>query len=208
MPALLGTGQIDVVLNGYELTPARAGQMEHTRPYYIYQLVLLGRRDNPRLKSWDDLDSQRRPTAEAEVGVLEASAAHDYLNEHYGDDVEIVVYEGNTDAMREVETGKLDATLADLPAAMFYRDRFAALAPHRRAGRPRLLRDLRARRATRRCGRARTRRSTSCWPTASCSKLYEKYGLWNEPQRNWRRSADHSDRRAGHSRHASCAAGR
>ena len=37
-----------------------------------------------------------------------------------------MVYEGTTDAMREVETGKLDATLADLPAAVFYRDRFAS----------------------------------------------------------------------------------
>ena len=29
---LLGTGQIDIVLNGYELTPARAGRYLHTRP--------------------------------------------------------------------------------------------------------------------------------------------------------------------------------
>ncbi len=58
---LLGTRQIDVVLNGYELTPARAGRLLHTRPYYVYQLVLLGRRDNARLTSWDDL--RRRPPA-------------------------------------------------------------------------------------------------------------------------------------------------
>ena len=51
----VGTGQIDIVLNGYELTPARAGQMLHTRPYYIYQLVLLGRPGDPQLRSWDDV---------------------------------------------------------------------------------------------------------------------------------------------------------
>ncbi len=44
LPALLGTGQIDIVLNGYELTPARAGTMAHTIPYYIYELALLARR--------------------------------------------------------------------------------------------------------------------------------------------------------------------
>ena len=55
LPALLNTDQIDIVLNGYELTRARAGKMQHTRPYYIYQLVLLGRPDNPRLARWDDL---------------------------------------------------------------------------------------------------------------------------------------------------------
>ena len=49
--------------------------------------------------------------------------------------MQIVLYEGTTDAMREVETGKLDATLADLPAVVFYRDRFKGLVADRPAGR-------------------------------------------------------------------------
>src|SRR5207244_2618319 len=94
LPALLETGQIDVVLNGYELTPARAGRMEHTRPYYIYQLVLLGRRDNPRLTRWQDLEESQLDKPKLKIGVLEASGAHAYLNQHYAGKVEIVVYEG------------------------------------------------------------------------------------------------------------------
>ncbi len=127
LPALLNTGQIDVVLNGYELTPARVNTMEHTRPYYVYRLILLCRRDNQRWRSWDDL---RRGPGEPKpkIGVLESSAAHLYLEQHYPDDVEIVAYEGTTDAMREVETGKLDATLADEPAVVYYAKRFEDLA--------------------------------------------------------------------------------
>jgi polar amino acid transport system substrate-binding protein len=128
LPALLGTGQIDIVLNGYELTPSRAALMEHSRPYYIYQLVLLGRRGNSRLTSWADLRTGAADGKKFKIGVLQSSAAQFYLEEHFADTVQIVVYEGTTDSMREVETGKLDATLADLPAAIFYRDRFAALA--------------------------------------------------------------------------------
>ncbi len=123
LPALLGTRQIDIVLNGYELTPSRAAQMRHTRPYYIYQLVLLGRRGG-RLSSWNEVLSGDHAGEKLKIGVLVNSGAHGYLQAHTGRAVEIVAYEGTTDAMREVETGKLDATLADQPAAIFYRDRF------------------------------------------------------------------------------------
>ncbi len=126
LPELLGTGQIDVVLNGYELTGSRAARMDHTRPYYVYQLVLMARPDNERLRTWADLGAATGGR-KLKIGVLESSAAHFYLNEHYAGAVEIIPYEGTIDAMREVETGKLDATLADLPAVVFYRDRYKGL---------------------------------------------------------------------------------
>ena len=196
LPALLETGQIDVVLNGYELTPARAGRMEHTRPYYIYQLVLLGRRDNPRLTRWQDLDKPRHDQPKLKIGVLEASGAHTYLNQHYADKVEIVVYEGTTDAMREVETGKLDATLADLPAAIFYRHRFTALTE---IGEPvgkgyyvmfvrlgdRALRD------------ALDRSLEKLLAGGRLQSLYEKYGLWSELQTELASLASRSDKDLG-----------
>jgi polar amino acid transport system substrate-binding protein len=127
LPAVLGTGEIDIVLNGYELTPARVRSMDHTRPYYVYQLALLARKNDTRLQSWDDLRKPADGQAKLKIGVLEASGAHFYLNQHYADVVDIIVYEGTTDAMREVETRKLDATLADMPPTIFYRDRFQGL---------------------------------------------------------------------------------
>jgi polar amino acid transport system substrate-binding protein len=41
--------------------------------------------------------------------------------------VEIISYDGNTDAMSDVVTGKLDATLQDLPIAVHYREDFPTL---------------------------------------------------------------------------------
>jgi polar amino acid transport system substrate-binding protein len=41
----------------------------------------------------------------------------------------VISYDGNTDTMREVETGKLDATVEDTPVGRFYGGRFRALRP-------------------------------------------------------------------------------
>ncbi|HEX3727843.1 MAG TPA: ABC transporter substrate-binding protein/permease, partial [Pirellulales bacterium] len=181
LPALLGTGQIDVVLNGYELTPARVGRMAHTQPYYVYQLVLLARRNRSRLTSWDDLRAEHAGSHKFKIGVLEASGAHAYLAQHYADDVEIVVYEGTTDAMREVETGKLDATLADTPAAVFYRDRFRALEP---IGSPvsKGYYVIFAREGeTALCGVLDVA-IEKLLASGQLRELYKKYGIWNDAQ--------------------------
>jgi polar amino acid transport system substrate-binding protein len=181
LPDLLGTGQIDIVLNGYELTPSRVGRMLHTRPYYIYSLVLLGRRDNPRLTSWDDLKRTDPKARKLKIGVLEASAAQFYLEQHFAGDVEIVIYEGTTDAMREVETDKLDATLADVPAVVFYRDRFSKLTP---IGEPvgRGYYVIFLRRGDERLRDALNSALDKLIADGRLQKLYEKYGLWDSLQ--------------------------
>lgn len=126
LPALLATRRIDVILNGYELTEARAARMPSTSPYYIYSLVLLSRRGNERIGDWSDL---ARPPAgrQLKVGALNSSGAYGYASRKFGHEIELKSYDANTDAMREVENDKLDATVVDLPIARFYRDQFAAL---------------------------------------------------------------------------------
>ncbi|MEX0978736.1 MAG: ABC transporter substrate-binding protein/permease [Pirellulales bacterium] len=196
LPAVLGTGLIDVVLNGYELTDSRAARMDHTRPYYIYQLVLLGRRDNRSLSSWDDLRTGGPDGRKFKVGVLQASAAQAYLEANFSDTVRVVVYEGTTDSMREVETGKLDATLADLPAAVFYADRFAALEP---IGQPvdrgyyvMLLRQG----DTALCD-ALNRAIDKLLADGRLEKIYKRYGLWNDLQGELTKLSGKSDEELG-----------
>ncbi len=126
MPSLLETRKVHVVLNGYEWTPARAEAMAATIPYYVYGLQLLARGGDDAIKSFEDL---KRPGSggRRRVGVLSGSAADDYMKEHYGKDVEVVSYDGNTDAMRDVEIGRLDATLQDTPIVAYYGPKFAKL---------------------------------------------------------------------------------
>ncbi len=61
------------------------------------------------------------------VGVLVGSAADTFAAEQGGPHVEVVRFDGATDAMTAVQNGQYDATLQDLPAARFYRDRFPGL---------------------------------------------------------------------------------
>jgi polar amino acid transport system substrate-binding protein len=122
LPELLRTGHIDLILNGYEWTASRAARMSCTRPYYIYELQLLAPDRTDAIREWEDLRA-RSDHPRAQVAVLRGTSAEQYLRDHWGDDVEIVGYDGNTDAMAQVRNGLHAATLADLPVAIFYRNR-------------------------------------------------------------------------------------
>jgi polar amino acid transport system substrate-binding protein len=124
LPQMLG-GEIDVALNGFELTPERQRDYLCTRPYYAYGLQLLAPLDSP-IASWTDVKSQK-VGAMWRGGALVGSAAAKYLNENCGGSVRTVEYNGNTDAMSDVVNGRLDLTLQDDCIALFYADRFPQL---------------------------------------------------------------------------------
>jgi polar amino acid transport system permease protein/polar amino acid transport system substrate-binding protein len=126
LPECLHTRKIDVILNGYERTAARLESMDATLPYFVYGLQLLARRDDASLAGWDDL---ARAPRRRKVGVLVGSAAEGYLQSRSDLAIDVVPYDGNTDAMRETETGKIDATLQDTPIVAFYGTRFPRLRP-------------------------------------------------------------------------------
>ncbi len=119
---LVRLGTCDVVLNGYEVTPERTGALDATVPYYVYRLQPLVR--SGQAAGWDALPRG------AKVGVLTGSAAETVARDRCARPdapCEVVGFDGNTDAMREVETGRLDATLQDTPIARFYAPRFPGL---------------------------------------------------------------------------------
>jgi polar amino acid transport system substrate-binding protein len=129
MPDLLRARKIDVILNGYEWMPARLETMDATLPYFVYGLQLLARRDDATLAGVENLERRVAPSRRRKIGVLAGSAAESYAEQRFAPWVDIVPYDGNTDTLREVETGKLDATLEDTPIAVFYGPRFPALRP-------------------------------------------------------------------------------
>ncbi|GJQ27649.1 MAG: amino acid ABC transporter permease [Phycisphaerae bacterium] len=120
LPEFLRSGKIDIILNGYEWSHARAERMAASRPYYIYQLQLLGR--DGGIGAWEDLRATPgRPRRQ--IAVLGGCAASEYLHAHWETDADIIEYDGNTNAMLQVRNGVHDATLLDLPMAVFYRDK-------------------------------------------------------------------------------------
>ena len=182
LPDLMDRGDIDIVLNGYEWTESRAQRYDTTIPYYLYELQLLGRKNDQTLVPLDELRKQPG-RAKKRVAVLGGSAAQLYLEEHFVNEVEIVLFEGNTDAMRATELAAdgLDATLQDLPIVTFYESGFPAL---QRVGDPvgfgyyvvlvrkgetRLLRTL-------------NEAIEGCLRDGSLRQILERYALWNLTQ--------------------------
>ena len=180
LPSLLDTGQIDIVLNGYELTGLRAGDMAYTIPYYVFELTLLSHRDNQSLPDWSDLHNRvdgQRPR----VGVLLGTTAHHYLEENFGKDIEIVAYDGNTNAMREVENRKLEATVTDNVVSTFYHDRFADL---KEVGAPVAggYYVVYLRKEDEQLQKALDAAILKLLKNGELKALYERYGIWNATQ--------------------------
>jgi len=82
MPELLAARQVDVVLNGYEWTPARLATMDATIPYFVYGLQLLARQDDETLRAVADL--AKSPAVRRKIGVLVGSAAETYARSQIG----------------------------------------------------------------------------------------------------------------------------
>jgi polar amino acid transport system substrate-binding protein len=125
LPNLLGTGNIDVIVNGYELTKSRLARMDATVPYYVYELQLLARRDDQSIQSWDDLEAKNGHRKV--VGILGGTAAQNYVEKRFGDQVVVRIFPGSTQAMGAVVAKDTDATVQDVPIAQFYRNRYPTL---------------------------------------------------------------------------------
>jgi polar amino acid transport system substrate-binding protein len=180
MPELLHTRKIDVVMNGYEWTPARLETMDATIPYFVYALQLMVRADDASLAAPSDLAKPRRDGRPRRLGVLTGSAAEAYARREFGE-VDIVSYDGNTDALREVETGKLDATLQDTPITTFYGPRFPAL---RALGAPvgRGYYVIYVRKGQTALATALNEALISLIRDGELERLYRRWGLWDDAQ--------------------------
>ena len=138
---VLDAGRIDLVCNGYEWTETRARDYLATRPYYVYQLQLMARRGSS-IRSWADLKQPKPGGGGWTVGVLVGSAADTFAAEQGGPHVEVIRFDGATDAMTAVQNGQYDATLAGPAGGAILSRAISGPRAGRPAGIPRLLRDL------------------------------------------------------------------
>jgi polar amino acid transport system substrate-binding protein len=177
---VLDSKRIDLVLNGYEWSERRANEYLSTRPYYVFQLQLMVRRDSP-VKAWSDLKSPKPGGGRWTVGVLSGSAADTFADEQGGKHVTVVRFDGSVDAMTAVQNGQYDATLQDVPVARFYNNRFPGLA---QVGPPEshgyyvifVRKEDQALKDVLDQGLARLIAS------GELRRLYEKYGIWTDAQ--------------------------
>jgi polar amino acid transport system substrate-binding protein len=186
----LQTDRIDVAFNGIEWSPEREETALSTVPYFAYRIRLIVRKDSP-IRDWEGLRTRKPNGKKQVVGVLKDSAAHRYLQEHFGDDIEInsATDTGVTGYMGNVRDRQgVDATVQDGPAAKWYldlspeRDQYRALYAVGEAIRPTkypyyvaFVRDAGLRDEL----NAAIEQGLK---DGSIRKLLEKYGLWDADQ--------------------------
>jgi polar amino acid transport system substrate-binding protein len=100
----------DVILNGFEVTPARAARYRFTRPYYVFAARLVARREDPSIAlDWSSLRGKR-------IGTLTSSLSEQLLLGR----AEIVRYEGAEEPYLDCVAGRTDAVLLDDLIASVY----------------------------------------------------------------------------------------
>jgi len=112
---LLERGDVDLVINGIEVTDDRAGAYALSRPYWAGPERLTVRRNDPRAPATlADLAGRR-------VGTLPGTLAERMLRAAGAD---VRTYDGGQeDPYRDLALGRTDAVLLDAPIALYYGER-------------------------------------------------------------------------------------
>jgi polar amino acid transport system substrate-binding protein len=106
----LERGNYDIAMNGLEITPERQKRVLLSRPYYVYTLQLVVRRDENGIRSIEDLKGKK-------VGTLAGTASDAVLRSIGG--VEISNYSQSW-PFEDVVLGRLDAAFIDTPITAYY----------------------------------------------------------------------------------------
>jgi polar amino acid transport system substrate-binding protein len=108
----LQRGDFDFAMNGVEDTPDRRKALRLSRPYYVYSLQLVVRKDESRFETLDQCKALG-----AVVGTLEDTAAERLLKKM---GITERVYGNQVEPYTDLKLDRLDAVLLDLPIAMYY----------------------------------------------------------------------------------------
>jgi len=169
----LQRGDFDFAMNGLEVTPDRLKVVRFSRPYYVYKLQLVARADETRFKSLAECRA-----IGGRVGTLADTAAERLLDQM---GIRKSVYDGQVEPYKDLEVGRLDAVLLDVPIAVYYAQPNPAL---RFVGEPvgegsyaiALRKDNEALAARIDAALARL------MADGRLRRIYEKWRIWNEDQ--------------------------
>jgi len=109
IPAL-ERGDYDMAMNGLEIIPEREKRVLFSRPYYVYTLQLMVRKDEERIRNIRDLQGRK-------VGTLAGAVAHDMLRKV--GNVDIRSYSAAW-PYEDLALGRLDAVFLDTPITVYY----------------------------------------------------------------------------------------
>ncbi|RNB84653.1 amino acid ABC transporter substrate-binding protein [Brevibacillus fluminis] len=114
MFAALRAGKFDVAIAGITIKPERLKELDFTSPYYDNDQGLTVRADSG-IKSVDDLKGKI-------VGVAGGTTGHQWAEdnkEKYGFK-DIKLYNSTQESMMDLQAGRIDGELHDIPASEYY----------------------------------------------------------------------------------------
>ncbi|PTL37592.1 amino acid ABC transporter substrate-binding protein [Alkalicoccus saliphilus] len=107
----MGTGRYDIGIAGMTITEERAENFEFSNPYYSAGLILAVRADEEEIQSIEDVDG--RP-----VATRAATTSETYLQQNT--DAEVVTFPDIVNAYQDLQAGRVDAAIYDLPNVLYY----------------------------------------------------------------------------------------
>jgi polar amino acid transport system substrate-binding protein len=108
----LERGDFDFAMNGLEVTPDRKQRCRFSRPYYRYTLQLVTRKGETRFTNLEECRGR-----DLTIGTLEDTAAERLLDKLK---VKKKIYSGQVEPYSDLELGRIDGVLLDLPIAVYY----------------------------------------------------------------------------------------
>lgn len=170
----LERGDFEFAMNGLEDTPDRRRDLRLSRPYYVYRLQLAVRKDERRIASIEDCARQ-----DLLVGTLSNTAASRLLESR---GIKLLTYDGQREPYLDLQAGRLDAVLMDVPIATVQLKTLPDLRP---AGRPFAM-GFYVIAFSRRQQSLAARFDSAIQAMAgdgTLERVYKKWGLWNPDQR-------------------------
>lgn len=110
--ASLKNKKFDVIFDGFEPTADRAREIIFSKPYYLFRLQLTVHKNNKEINSLEDCIRLNK-----KVGTLVNCAASRLLEEKK---INYRPYADPVGAYKDLEYGRIDAVLMDIPMEMFY----------------------------------------------------------------------------------------
>jgi polar amino acid transport system substrate-binding protein len=107
----LERGNFDIILNGLEITSENRQRIAMSQAYFVYAQQIVTRKDSTGMQRLEELEGKT-------VGVLSSSVAERILEGQKG--IELKIYPGNVESLRDLKARRLQAVLMDLPIALHY----------------------------------------------------------------------------------------
>ena len=110
------SGNIDVIWNGFSVTPEREKQVLFTKPYIKNRQVIVVTADSP-IKTKADLEGKKigiQAGSSAQDAVLADKATYEVIKDN------ILEFDDNVMAMRDLKGGGLDAVVVDIIVGKYY----------------------------------------------------------------------------------------